>query len=502
MSEIITLASGLEQVGKTHLGINIALELARRGHGVGYYHEGGGPRSLNQLLQLRQRSPSKHPDRKTGVTCHGYQGVDIIASRIPLSRWNSLDRDDLTSLVASHEVWSGYDDFVIDTSGMSPRAVVACCSLSRLVLLVVTPAPESQAGALALLRILHLNACNIPVMLVVNQVNGGAQAAAIHARFSEKARHYLGLEVPLLAAVVRDDHVQSAMRHKQTFTSMFPESMVAGCVVKLVEELLVAHAAGGPPDSGLSEFWGHLAENMHRPVRLPGNANLADFEPADEVTPLDSVQSVVDDIRAEATLLRYEGPLGRLGSIMENFSGVMHFLANDMEAFHDRLEDVRSGVYEGVERSLPDCGILEMTLASILDTLRHGVSRQQQICFQVEEDPVSGTEAGWLAPGYYIKYVLVLPGQDDIIERVRQEMERVPGLRLNKGHDGECICEVISSARDACLSVIHTPQGEIRVNYWHRPDRRKSLRAEESAKEIPSGRGLGSDCQPSSKLLH
>ena len=133
-----------------------------------------------------------------------------------------------------------------------------------------------------------------------------------------------------------------------------------------------------------------------------------------------------------------------------------------------------------------------MTLAAILDTLRHCVSRQQQVCFQVEEDPVSEEESNWLAPGYYIKYVLVLPGQDDIIDRVRQEMERVPGLQLSNGHDGECICEVISSVRDACLSVIHTPQGELRVNYWHRPDRRKRLRVQETVKDIPSGTGTGS----------
>jgi MinD-like ATPase involved in chromosome partitioning or flagellar assembly len=499
MSEIITLTSGLERVGKTHLGINIALELVRKGHGVGYYHEDGGQRSLNHLLALRQSSTPKHPDRKTGVTCHGYQGVDIIASRIPLSRWNGLDRDELDALVAAHEVWSGYDDFVIDTSGMSPRAVIACASLSRRVLLVVTPDPGSQAGAFALLRILRLNACDNPVLLVVNQVDEAAQAAAIHARLAEKARHYLGVEFPLLAAVVRDEHVQSAMRNKQTFTSMFPESMASGCVVKLVEGLL--EARGPAPDhSGLPEFWKNLAESMRLPVRLPGNANLADFEQVDEATPSAEAQAGVDDDRAEATLLRFEGPLERLGSVMENFSGVMHVLADDMLAFHDRLEDVHSDAYRTAEWSAPNSGILEMTLAAILDTLRHCVSRQQQVCFQVEEDPVSGEEASWLAPGYYIKYVLVLPGQDDIIDRVRQEMERVPGLRLNKGHEGECICEVISIARDACLSVIHTPQGDIRVNYWHRPDRRKRLRAEESVPEIPAGKGR--DLQPSDKRLH
>ncbi len=499
MSEIITLTSGLGQVGKTHLGINIALELARKGYGVGYYHEGGGQRSLNQLLQLRQRSTTKHSDAKTGVTCHGYQGVDIIASRTPLSRWNGLDREELASLVAAHEVWSGYDDLVIDTSDMSPHAVIACCRRSCRVLLVVTPEPGSLAGAFALLRILHLNACDSPVALVVNQVDEAAQAAAIHARFTEKTRHYLGLEIPLLAAVVRDEHVQSATRHMQSFTSMFPESMVSGCLVKLVEELLDARSTAGE-HAGLSEFWKYLAEGVRLPVRLPGNANLAEFEPADEVASQDVAQPIVDDIRAEATLLRFEGPLGSMGSVMENFSGVMHFLADDMQAFHDRLEDVHSDVYQGAQWSTPDCGILEMTLAAILDTLRHCVSRQQQVCFQVEEDPVSGEEVNWLAPGYYIKYVLILPGQEDIIDRVRQEMERVPGLQLSKGHDGECICEVISSARDACLSVIHTPHGELRVNYWHRPDRRKRLRAQETVKDIPSDRGR--DRQPSSKLLH
>jgi len=489
MSEIITLASGIEETGKTHLGINIALELTRKGHGVGYYHEGSARRSVHQLLQLRQRSLPKHPDRISGVTCHGYQGVDIIASRVPLSRWHGLAREELDELVAAHEMWSGYDDFVIDTSAMSPRAVIACCSLSRRVLLVATPDPRSQAGAFALLRILHLNACDSPVALVVNRVEDAAQAVAIHARFSEQVRRHLGLEVPLLAAVVRDEHVEAATHHRQTFTSMFPESRASGCVVRLVEDLLEARAVA-VDQAGLPEFWKNLAESLRLPVRLPGNANLADFEPAEEATGEDvEPPESVDEIRAEATLLRFEGPIGRMGRVMENFSGVMHFLADDMQAFHDRLEDVHSDAYRTAQWSRPDCGILELTLAAILETLHHGVSRRQQVSFQVEEDPVEGEEANWLAPGYYIKYVLVLPAQADIMDGVRQEMERLPGMALNKGQDGECICEVISVARDACLSVIHTPQGELRVNYWHRPDRRKRLRAEEPLKEVPARQG-------------
>jgi len=276
MAVIITLASGMDQVGKTHLGINAALELVRKGHGVGYYHEGGDRDAITQLLQLRLRSTLKSSDRKSGLTCHGYQGVDIISSRIPLSRWNGLDREELASLVAAHEAWPDYDDFVIDASGMAPRAVLACCSLSHLVLLVVTPDPGSQAGAFALLRILRLNGCDNPILLVVNKVEEAAQAGAIHARFSDKARQHLGLKIPLLAAVVRDEQVFAAARLRQTFTSLYPESPASGCVVKLVEDLLAARAAAAPVHSGLPGFWKGLAERMRLPVRLPGNATLAD----------------------------------------------------------------------------------------------------------------------------------------------------------------------------------------------------------------------------------
>jgi len=487
MSEIITLASGIEQVGKTHLGINIALELVRKGHAVGYYHEGSAHRSVHQLLQLRQRSVPKQPDKMSGVSCHGYQGVDIIASRTPLSRWHGLPAEELDELIAAHEIWTGYDDFVIDTSGMSPRAVIACCTLSRLVLLVVTPDPASQAGAFALLRILRLNACSSPVALIVNRVEDTAQGVAIHVRFADQARRHLGLEVPLLASVVHDDHVEAATRQRQTFTSMFPESRAAGCVFRLVEDLLEARAAAGAA-AGLADFWSNLAESLRVPVRLPGNVNLTGDEAVEERTEESTVQEDVDESRAEATLLRFEGPLGSMGSVMENFSGVMHFLADDMQAFHERLEDVHSDIYRTAQWSRPDGGVLELTLAAILETVHDRVNRRQKICFQVEEDPVGGEDTSWLAPGYYIKYVLVLSGQDEIIDRVRREMERLPGLGLNKGRDGECICEVISEARDACLSVVHTPQGDLRVNYWHRPDRRKRLRAEESP-GVPARKG-------------
>ena len=113
-------------------------------------------------------TPRSGPDSEH-VLCHGYQGIDVISSRYPLASWNTLDAAQLAALVAAHEAWRGYDDFLIDTSGMSPRGVVACCMLSRAVVLVVTPQAQSQAEAFALLKVLRLNGFSSPVFLAINR---------------------------------------------------------------------------------------------------------------------------------------------------------------------------------------------------------------------------------------------------------------------------------------------------------------------------------------------
>jgi len=163
MTRIITITSGLAGVGKTHLAINLAAELVRKGRLTGLYHDDSGHASIDRLLQLSRNSAPKGIPDNGDVLCHGYQGIDVISSRYPLAGWNGLDGRQLDTLLSAHEAWTGYDDFIIDTSGMSPRGVVACCMLSQPVLLVVSPQARSQAEAFALLKVLQLNDFSSPV---------------------------------------------------------------------------------------------------------------------------------------------------------------------------------------------------------------------------------------------------------------------------------------------------------------------------------------------------
>lgn len=497
MTRIITIASGLDQVGKTHLGINMALELVRRGHHVGYYHERGGRLPVNQLLQLPPQSLSRHASEKGDVLCLGYQGVDVISSRLSLSHWNGLDQELLDSVIAAHAAWTDYDDFLIDTSGVSPRGVVACCKLSALVLLVVTPDPRSQAEAFALLKVLRLNDFEQQVCLIINKVDTNTDVNGIHARLATRAREYLQLELPLPGTVVNARQVLLAQHIRQAFTSVFPDSEAAGQVVELVGALEGIRETAAPESATLPVFWKTLAGSLRRPVHLAGNINLAEYEQPEPLTPAAAPNA---DSRQQATVLRFEGPLEQLDNVMQGFSAVMHFIADDMQAFHQRLAELATCPELAGAGFVPDSRGLESTLATILRVLRVSRDKREQVSFRVEETPVNGQDENWLRAGHYIKYLFIVPGHEGDIDRVSRELERIPDLRHSKGQDGECICEALSTARDACLSVIHTPRDKIRVHYWHLPDNVKELQVNHPAR-VAAGTGT-LDHHPEHTLLH
>ena len=461
MTRIISIVSGLAGCGKSQLAVNLAAESVRKGRLAGLYHDDRGHASIDRLLQFSRGAAQRAGPDSDNVLCHGYQGLDIISSRYPLASWNTLDEAQLAALVAAHAARRDYDDFFIDTSGMSPRGVIACCLLSQPVLLVVTPQPQPQAEAFALLKVLQLNAFASPVYLVINRVGATSDVSGIHDRLAELAERHLGLELPLLGTVAEDGQVDAARQLRQAFTSVFPDAPASADVVALADAMARVKLPGTAEATGLDRVWQSLVDVMHTPIHLAGHVDLSDFDHL-EAPPAEADQPAETPVARESTLLRYEGPMVRLDRVMESFSSVMHLLADDLLAFHDRLLDLE----EVPESAGNDTAALEHKLAFILRVLKDAVSQQRQVCIQIEENSVGGEDADWLRPGHYIKYALHVPAEQDAMARLTQAMEQVPGVRHNRGEDGECVCEVLSEQRDSCLSVVHTPQGDIRIHYW------------------------------------
>lgn len=489
MTRIITITSGLAGCGKSHLAINLAAEFVRKGRLVGLYHDDRGHASIDRLLQLSRMTTPRTGSGNDNVLCHGYQGLDVISSRYPLASWNTLNAAQLATLVAAHEAWKGYDDFLIDTSGMSPRGVVACCMLSRPVILVVTPQTQSQAEAFALLKVLRLNAFSSPVFLVINRISATTDVSGIHDRLAEMAERHLGLELPLLGTVADDERVMAAQRIHEAYTSVFPEASASADVVRLADAMVRVKLPGEGP-TGLEGFWKSLVEIMHTPIHLAGHVDLSDFDHLEAPLP-DVDRRPEESPGPESTLLRYEGPMVRLDRVMESFSSVMHVMADDLLAFYDRLLDME----DLPDTSGNDSTALERKLAVILRVLKDAINQQRQVCIQIEENTVGGEDADWLRPGHYIKYALHVPTEEDAMARLTREMQQMPGVRHSRGEDGECVCEVLSALRDTCLSVVHTPQGDIRIHYWYALEEGAGLSA-----GLPSAHRL--DHHPANKRVH
>jgi len=463
----MTIASGLGQVGKTHLAINLALEFVRRGHQTGLFHDCDGFSPMDALLTLPQ--PAEMQRRTTDiqenhVIRRGYQGVDILSSVFPLSQWAALDNEQLEQLSNDLDIEDGYDELLIDTSGMDPHAVIACCKASPVVILLLTPDVQSQTETFALLQVLHLNGFDGELRLIINKVAYVTDAEEIYRKFCRQVKVHLGLELPVLGVLVNSNEVNRAQRARQAFTSLFPDSEVSGGVVVIADGL-----DGSPPQrvSGqkkLSVFLDAVINAYQLPVSLAGGAIMQESEVLHEVSPV-ATQDRARLTDSDIALLCFEGELSGLRGALEDTPAALQKLATGIAEFIDSLRGSKPVTAREIEYLLENDQLTEVAalLARAIDTLD---IRDRSVQFNVEEVLVSPTERRWLQPGDYLKYVLRLPVCDAVYEHLKALLLDIPAIHEHAGTEGETIWETVSPGRDGCFSVISDPEEGIRIQVW------------------------------------
>ena len=303
-------------MGKTHLAVNLALELARRGRRSAVYHELETVASVDAVLSLPYalkplRRATDLQDANDFIR-RGYLGIDILSCRQPLRAWATHDEQRLAASLDGLLAKQECDDLLIDTSGMDPRSLVACCRASACVILTVTPDPHSQAEAFALLKVLVLNGYAGEVWLVANRVTDTESAQEIQRRISTQVHAHLGGDIPLLGSIPEDVRVGRAQGCLQAFSAIFPDSDAAAAIVKLADVLPPGPAADNL-HGALRHFWERFIEIMQEPVHLAGNALLQETPVATAGQPLDTGSVAPADVN----LLSHAGELADLPGVLE-----------------------------------------------------------------------------------------------------------------------------------------------------------------------------------------
>lgn len=465
MTRIMTITSGLPGAGKTQLAINIALEQVRRGRQVGVFYARECATPIENLLQVQQPVNMLRREgdpRERGLLRSGYQGVDIISCGTPLVEWPLIEADQRARCIKEMDVQDGYDDFLIDTSGMDVRTLLACCKASGVVVLVITPEPQSRAEAFALIRVLQLNGFAGLFRLLVNKVSYPADAEEIHDELFHQLFSRLGLDVPLLGMLPLDESLKKAQRIHQAFSTVFPESEAAGGIIEVADALdrIPLQFFAGPRT--LSALWHALIDIIQLPVTLSGDVLLDDVVETLRV-PESSPEEPVAEQDNETGLLFFEGDLAGLGAVRERLQDNLQVLLADVNAFVEtagREVRVLTDVNDGPLQREQMINLVSRVLGIIA-----AADPMQSFRFQALDTFVSHPDTAWLKTGRYLKYVFHLR-QTELPDNARTLLLNMSAMTVTSGTAGETIYEMIDAPRDCCLSIISDPQEGVRMQVW------------------------------------
>jgi len=465
MTRIMTITSGLPAAGKTQLAINIALEQVRRGRQVGVFYARESATPIENLLQVQQPvNMLRRADdpRERGLLRSGYQGIDIVSCGTPLREWPLIEADQRARCIQEMDVQDGYDDFLIDTSGMDARTLLACCKASGVVVLVITPDARSHAEAFALIRVLQLNGFAGLFRIIVNKVHYPFDAEKIHAVLLQQVTIHLGLDVPLLGELPHDEHLKKAARIRQAFTSVYPQSRAAGGIIAIADALdqIPVQYFTGPRT--LSALWHALIDIIQLPVTLTGDKLLEDG--ADTLAapePLCAAAAVGQE--TDTGLLQFEGNLASLAAVRERLQDNLQLLLADVNAFVETagwdiraLTDVNDGLLQREQM---------INLVSRVLGIIEAADPTQSFRFQVLDSVVSHPDPAWLKTGRYLKYAFHIL-QSELPANAQMLLQNAPAMTVTDGTDGETIYELIDALQHCCLSVISDPQEGVRIQMW------------------------------------
>ena len=456
MTRIMTITSGIAQVGKTHMAINLALELVRRGRLVGVFYDAVQEGDVSALLDLQALPESQqHDEEQHGVIRQGYQGVDVLGCELPLGAWLHNNDSLQSGYFGSIDEHDGYDDFLVDTSAMDAHLQLACCCAAAMVIVVITPQAGAQAEAFALLRVLSLNGFSGNLCLLVNKSEHAVDSMQIYDDFSRLVKRHLGLELVYLGNVSEDRLVPLAEQNRQAFSSLFPDADATAGIVAAVDVLDDA-ASREASRQTLPAFLEKLLAAVQAPVCLPGGAQL-DAEQAAVTSPKMLPEPVAERERnGDLSLLGYAGDVSGLWRFLELLPQALQSLGTEL----DELVSLRAG--QGVTAGQ---GGSVLTLLAELLSLLGDTAPAVSVELDVSDTFVTGQQPCWLQAGRYLKYVVrlppgPLPGAVAALLLERQD------LANSSSADGEEIYELLDPAYNSCLSVVSSVRTGPRIQVW------------------------------------
>src|SRR5205814_629972 len=212
----IAITSGKGGVGKSNVAVNVALELAVRGHRVSLFDADCALANTDVLLGLNPHYHLGHvlSGQRTleQVVIEAAHGLRLIPGGSGTEELANLSLEQHAQLVSDLQALERDSDFmIIDTAAGIAANVTGVLRAAMEVIIITTPDPTAVVDAYATIKVLHQYSPNKPVHIVVNDIVGIGEAEEIFGQIQNAATRFLKHPLDHLGTIPRDEQLVEAV---------------------------------------------------------------------------------------------------------------------------------------------------------------------------------------------------------------------------------------------------------------------------------------------------
>ncbi len=250
-AKTLAVTSGKGGVGKTNITANLAICLAAAGRRVIIADADISLANLDLVLGINTRYNLSHVlsgvKKLDEILQPGPKGIEVLCGASGLQEMAELTEFQRQHLLRDlGYLQNNADVIMIDTAAGISKSVTGFCMASDQVLVVTTPEATAMADSYAMIKVLTGNGYRGRISLIVNMASSLAEGKKIYRQISGVAASFLNTHIYNAGVLLRDNHINSAVRNRQPVVLAYPKSKITASLAALAAKL--DRCAEAPPN--------------------------------------------------------------------------------------------------------------------------------------------------------------------------------------------------------------------------------------------------------------
>jgi flagellar biosynthesis protein FlhG len=244
----LAVASGKGGVGKTFVAVNLALAFSQLRRKVLLVDADLGLANSDIALGVTPQHTLEEAlfqglDLREVVSPTAYPGVDLLAASSGTRQMVNLGEARVSSFIKELLRFAGgYEVLIFDCAAGIGNLVTAFVTAAPQTLVVANPYPTSIVDVYALIKVIHQEALDTEVSVVMNMVDDEEYAGRVMERLQAVVKNYLDINVQAIGNIPYSEGVAASLQRRKPLLAVAPDDPAARQLQLLARSILQKHA--------------------------------------------------------------------------------------------------------------------------------------------------------------------------------------------------------------------------------------------------------------------